>query len=99
MILKAYNKRLGHTAKVMVLDLINKKVKLLQPNSSPEFYYTEKLENVELKEYSGIVLDGVAIHEGDSVKDIDTGEVFIVKKRPGGFYPFVAPIQKKLKKV
>ena len=97
--LRAYNKRLGHTTKVVMVDVLGNKVKLLQPDSSPEFYYTEELRNVELLEFSGITLHGTDIYAGDQVKDTETGEVFSVLKRPGGFTPFVMPIAKKLRKV
>jgi len=95
--LKAYNKRLGHITEVSSIDFTNNEIKLMQPNSSPKFYYKEKLSNVELMEYSGIELDGNKIFEGDKVKDAN-GNMHVVIKKPGGFYPFVKPVEIKFKR-
>lgn len=97
--LKAYNKRLKHTAEISMIDFESGLAKLIMPNTEPKFIYHEKISNLLIRESSGIIINDEEIFEGDIVKDTKTGKQMAVKKQPGGFYPFVAPIKASFKKV
>jgi len=93
--LKAWNKRLRHTTEVKAVDLVNNKVQLVQPKSNPIFIYTEKLENVNLLEFTGVTLGGVDIYVNDIVRD--GIHKYKVEKVPGGYLPFILPVRKDFK--
>jgi len=95
--LKAFNKKQNHTTEIKAIDFESGIVKLVKPDSNPIFIYKEKLENIDILEYSGVKLGDVEIYEKDKVSDgVKTYEVV---KVPGGFYPFMKPINKNFKKV
>ena len=95
--MKAYNKRLNHFTEIEALDFSTKKAMLVAPNSNPVFVYLEKIENIEILEYTGVILDGEKVYTKDTVTD-GTNK-YLVKKVPGGYYPFMLPINKSFKKV
>jgi hypothetical protein len=68
------------------------------PLSEPKFIYKELLDNIEFEMFTRVVLDGDSVFEGDTVAD-DDGTHFTVKMNPGGFYPFVYPVNKRFRKV
>ena len=95
--LKAYNKRLKHTTVVKSVDETTSRVKLVMPESDPIFVYEESLGNIELLEFTGVILNDEEIYVGDEVTD-GKGKVRVAKV-PGGFFPFVKPVNVNFKKV
>lgn len=93
--MKAYNKRLDHKTLVASIDYTDKKVQLVQPGSNPLFIYTEKLSNIKVLEDTGVKLDGVSVYVNDTI--YDGKRKLIVRKVPGGFYPFINPVKKNFK--
>lgn len=96
--MKAYNSRLNHITEVGSIDYLLNKAHLLQPNSSPKFYYTELIDNVTILEDTGVTLNGEDIFVGDTVYDEKNNE-YKVGKVPGGYYPFMQPVKNNFKKV
>ena len=96
--MRAYNKRLKHTTEVKAIDFTTKQVRLVAPNSSPTFIYNEKLENIEILENTGVVIDGKEIYVGDKVKSL-RGDEFKVTKVGGAYLPFAMPLKEKFTKV
>lgn len=92
----AFNKRLNHKAKVSSIDFNSKKVGLVLPNSNPEFIYTEQLSNVEILEDTGVELNG-SIYVNDKVTD--GKETYVVRKVPGGYFPFMLPNKKEFRRI
>ena len=86
--MKAYNTRLDHTAVVQWIHYGEQRVQLID---SKGFAYHEKLSNVELLKDTGVKLDGKTVYVRDKVRD-PSGQIHIVQEVPGGFYPFVKPI-------
>jgi len=93
----AYNKRLDHNTELISIDYLSKRVKLLQPDSNPKFYYDEKLENINILEGTDVFLDGKEIFVGDKITD--GKETYTVSKLPGGYYPFMMPINKSFRRI
>ena len=97
-IFRAYNKRLNHSAEVVSIDFESDTIRLIMPRSEPKFIYKESLDNIEFEMFTRVTLDGISVFEGDIVAD-DDGKHFTVKLNPGGFYPFVSPVNKRFRKV
>jgi hypothetical protein len=95
--MKAFNKAKRHTAEIKLIDFSKKTAKLIQPNSSPIFIYEEILENLTILEDTGVTLDGKSVYIGDLVTDSATS--YVVKKVPGGYFPFIEPVKKNFKRV
>ena len=98
-IMKAYNKRLKHTTDLISIDYEAKKARLVQPDAKPRFIYDEALENVQILEATGVVLNGEDIYVGDEVIAVKKKDKFIVKKIPGGYLPFSMPVKMHFEKV
>ena len=96
--MRAYNKRLNHRTEVKAIDYVKRTVKLVLPDSHPKFIYDEQLENVELQQDTGVRLPGELIYVGD-ILESSNGSKYKVDKMPGGYYPFVRPVQENFKKV
>lgn len=95
--MKAFNKRLNHRTEVKAVDFIKETVKLVLPGSDPIFIYEELLKNVDLQEFTGVTLQKKDIYVGDKVTN-GSKEV-VVSKIPGGYFPFVVPMNVNFKKV
>ena len=85
--MRAYNNRLKYSSSVKWIDFDAKKIGLVHNG----VIYSEKLENVTLQEFSGVTLGEKKVYEGDEVTD--GINIYVVKKNPGGFYPFTKPVQ------
>jgi len=93
----AFNQRLKHRAKVVSINYSERKVQMEQPNSNPIFIYTEKLENIELLEDTGVIMNDSSVYVNDILTD--GTKDYRVKKVPGGYYPFIIPNKKNFRRV
>lgn len=95
--MRAYNKRLKHTTAVKAIDFMKGTVKLELPDSRPVFIYEESLNNVDILDATGVVLDNEMIYVGDILTDLQ-GRKLRVEKVPGGYFPFMEPVRENFKK-
>ena len=80
--------------KIKSIDFIDGIVYLVDEKDF-EFYFKVKLEDIEIKEFTGVVLDNIEIYTGDIVR---SGVVqYEVKKMAGGYYPFMSPVKQEFK--
>jgi len=93
--MRAYNKRLNHKTDVAYINYEDNKIGLIQPGSNPKFIYDEKLDNVVLLEFTGVELQGHKVYVDDIVTD--GSKKYKVIKVPGGYLPFILPVNKEFK--
>ena len=67
------------------------------PSSSPIFIYTEKLKNITLLENTGVKLNDASVYVTDIITD--GAKDYVVRKVPGGYYPFMLPNKKDFRRV